>query len=231
MGTYGGTETENTERFDVSERLNHPSTERLEAFVEESLDGADRAVVDSHLTRCSDCQAEVAELRTLFAALGDLPELEPSAGFADRVMARVRVRQPVLAAASAWLDRVMPQSTRGWAAATAVFALPVVGATVLVAWLLAQPGVSAQGLWTFGTALVADAAVAGAQWAWTQLSSSTLAAWAVQAAEVVGTAGAGQVGLVLLMFATLTAGSIYILYQNLFRPQQQRRIEHASYVI
>ncbi|MDX1674475.1 MAG: zf-HC2 domain-containing protein [Longimicrobiales bacterium] len=215
----------------MSERFSHPSTERLEAFVEEALDGADRAVVDSHLTRCSDCQAEVAELRTLFAALGDLPELEPSAGFADRVMERVRVRQPVLAAASAWLDRVTPQSTRGWAAAAAVFALPVIGTTVLVAWLLAQPGVSAQGLWTFGTALVGDAVVVGAQWVWTQLSSSTLAVWAAQAAEVVGTAGAGQVGLALVMFATLTAGSIYVLYQNLFRPQQQRRIEHASYVI
>lgn len=215
----------------MSERLNHPSTGRLEAFVEETLDGADRAVVDSHLTRCSDCQAEVEELRTLFAALGSLPELAPTEGFADRVMERVRVRQPVLAAASAWLDRVTPQSTRGWAAAAAVFALPAVGATILMAWLLSQPGVSAQGLWTVTIALAGDAAVSSAQWVWAQLSTSTLAAWATWAADFVGTAGRDQIGLALVVFAIATAGSIYVLYENLFRTQQQRRIEHASYVL
>ena len=173
----------------------------------------------------------MAELRSLFTALGSLPALAPAAGFADRVMERVRVRQPVMAAASAWLERVTPQSTRGWAAAAAVFALPVVGTTVLVAWLLSQPGVSAQGLWTLTTALAADAAVGSAQWIWAQLSASALAAWVSRAAELVGAAGRGEIGLALVMFSVATAGSIYVLYQNLFRTPQQRRIEHASYVI
>lgn len=215
----------------MSEQLSHPNAERLQAFVEESLADAQRAVVDSHLTRCSRCRTEVDELRSLFAALAELPTLAPAEGFADRVMARVRVRRPVLAAASAWLDRVTPRSTRGWAAAAAVFALPVIGATILMAWLLSQPGVSAQGLWTVGSALVADAAVGTGQWIWAQLSGSTLAVWATWAADLVASAGQGEIGLALVMFATLTASSIYVLYQNLFRTQQQRRIEHASYVI
>ena len=225
----------------MSERLNHPTMERLQAFVEASLEGAERAVVASHLTGCSECRAEVEELRSLFEALGSLPELAPGPGFADRVMRHVRVRRPSHAWAGAWagatewvegwLERVAPKSTRGWAAASAVSALPLIGATVLVAWLLSQPGVSAQGLWTFLAALAGDAATGTWQWVWAQLSGSALAVWMARAAEYLGSVGRGEVGLAVVMFTTLTAGSIYVLYQNLFRTRQPRRIEHASYVI
>lgn len=225
----------------MSERLNHPTTERLQAFVEASLEDAERAVVASHLTGCSECRREADELRSLFQALGSLPVLEPSPGFADRVMRKVRVRRPARAWAGAWtgatawaegwLERVTPKSTRGWATASALFALPVIGATVLMAWLLSQPGVSVQGLWTMLAALAGDAATGTWQWGWAQLSGSVLAVWATQAAEYLGSVGRGQVGLAVVMFTTLTAGSIYVLYQNLFRTRQPRRIEHASYVI
>jgi anti-sigma factor RsiW len=211
--------------------MNHPATERLQEFAEEVLGGPEHAVVDAHLAACARCRAEVEELRSLFLALSSLPAFEPTAGFADRVMKHVRVRQPVLAAAAAWIERVTPRSTRGWATAAAVFGLPVIGATVLVGWLLAQPGVDAQGLWTLTTGLAGDAAVNVWQWTWTQLAGSTLAAWMVQVADLLDSVGRGEIGLAVVMFSTLTAGSIYILYQNLFRTQQQRRIEHASYVI
>lgn len=214
----------------MSERLSHPSTERLQAFVEESLADAERAVVDSHLTHCSQCRTEVAEIQSVFAALSALPTFEPITGFADRVMVKVRVRRPLMVAASEWLDRVTPQSTRGWATAAAVFALPVIGATIVVGWLLAQPGVDAQGLWTVSTTLVGDAVGLISQWVWTQLSGSFLAVWATKMVEYLGTVGRGEIGLALVMFAVLTAGSIYVLYQNLFRNKQERRIEHASYV-
>jgi len=199
--------------------------------VEASLPTAEQAVVDSHLTHCADCQTEVAEFRALFTALGELPAFEPTVGFADRVMERVRVRQPILAAASAWLDRVTPQSTRGWATAAAVFALPVIGATILMAWLLSQPGVSAQGLWLVTATMIENATIGASQWIWAQLSTSMLAAWSAQAVQFLGTVGRGELGLAAVMFTTLTAGSIYVLYQNLFRTQQQRGIEHASFVI
>jgi anti-sigma factor RsiW len=216
-------------------KLNHPSAERLQAFVEDTLPGAEHAVVHSHLTHCAECQTEVTELRSLFEALGGLPVFEPNAGFADRVMAGVRVRQSAWAgawsSASAWVDRVTPQSTRGWAAAAAVFALPVIGATVLVSWLLAQPGVSVQGLWTATAVVLENAAVGASEWVWAQMSTSVLAVWAARAVEFLGSVGRGEIGLALVMFAALTAGSIYILYQNLFRTQQQRRIEHASFVL
>lgn len=213
----------------MSEIQDHPTTERLQGLVEESLDAAVRASVESHVAGCPRCRTEVVELQSLFAALRDLPVLAPSAGFADRVMAKVRVRRPALDVAGAWLERIAPQTTRGWAAAAAVLAMPVLGATVLIAWLMSQPGVSAQGLWTLGVGLAGDAASMSWQWAWARLAGSTLAVWASQLTELLGSVGRGELGLAAVLFMTLTLGSIYVLYQNLFRTKAQR-VEHASYV-
>jgi anti-sigma factor RsiW len=213
----------------VSDTRSHPSPERLHDLVEGSLDGAELRAVDSHLTGCPECREEVAELRSLFGALSGLTRFEPSVGFADRVMAGVRVRRPAFAGASAWVERVTPQTTRGWAAAAAVLALPVIGATVLVSWLMAQPGVTLQGLWTLTGRLAGEALSSGWQWAWARFAGTTLAGWLAQGLEVAGSVGRGEVGLAVVLFATLTAGSIYVLYQNLFRPEA-RRSEHASYV-
>ncbi len=213
----------------MTENLTHPTPERLEALVEETLDPGDRAALEMHVATCARCSVEVDELRSLFAALGALPEMAPSARFADRVMTRVRVRRPALAWANAWIERITPQSTRGWAAATAVFALPVLGASLLVLWLMAQPGVSAQGLLTVTSNLVGSAASSAWQWTWIRLAGSGIAATAIELFQFVASVGRGEIGLAMVMFATLTIGSIYVLYQNLFRTTP-RRSQHASYV-
>lgn len=213
----------------MNESRHHPTAERLQAFVEESLERRQRAAVESHVSVCEQCGGEVEELRVLFGALSALPTFAPSAGFADVVMAKVRVRRPAFAGADAWLERVTPRTTRGWAAAAAVLALPVLGATLLLTWLLTQPGVTPQGLWTLAGGMVGEAAVSGWQWAWAHFAGTTLAAWLARAAELALTVGRGEIGLAAVLFATLTAGSTYVLYQNLFRTEE-RRTQHATYV-
>lgn len=207
----------------------HPTAERLQAFVEDALDERQRTAVASHVSVCAECGGEVEELRALFTALSDLPAFAPSMGFADTVMANVRVRRPAFAGAGAWLDRVTPHTTRGWAAAAAVLALPVLGAALMVTWLMAQPGVTPQGLWTLTSGLAGDAAASGWQWAWARFAGTNLAAWLAQAADLARTVGRDEIGLAAVLFATLTAGSTYVLYQNLFRPDA-RRTQHATYV-
>lgn len=216
----------------MSETLNHLSEERLHDYVEEGLDVAERAVVDRHLSTCTRCRAEVEELRSLFLAFRALPSLAPSASFADRVMAKVRVRRPALAWVAEWagaLDRLTPQTTRGWAAVTGLVALPVVAVTVLLWWLLSQPGVTPQSLWLIASTVSGDALATGWQWTWTRLAGSAAAAYAFQLVELVSSVGRGEIGLAVVMFATATAASVYVLYQNLFRTNA-RRTEHASYV-
>jgi len=47
-----------------------------------------------HLADCAQCLAVAPRERKLFRALAQLPRLAPEFGFADRVMARVRLPTP-----------------------------------------------------------------------------------------------------------------------------------------
>lgn len=215
--------------MEVSHRPDHPTADQLQDLLERSLDSAQQSVVEAHVAECTDCRLELEELRALFGALSSLPRFAPAPAFADAVMAKVRVRQPAFAGVNAWVERVTPHTTRGWAAAVAVLALPVVGATLLVAWILSRPGVTPQGLWTVATSLAEQGASSGWQWAWARFAGTSLAAWVVQAAELIQSVGRAEIGLVAAMFMALTFGSAYVLYQNLFR-SEPRRSENATYV-
>ena len=216
----------------MSERLGHPEHERLQALVEESLDGADAAVVESHLATCARCRADVEELRSLFAMLSSIPQHAPGAGFADRVMARVRVRRPWFAWAAdwaEWLGRLAPQTTRGWAVASTMVALPTAAIAALTWWIMSRPGVTPQGLWVMSTGYAGRGLSGAWSWLWARVAGSGLAAWATSLAEVAATVGRGGLGLGVVMFLTLTAASIWVLYQNLFRTEE-RRTDYASFV-
>ena len=208
---------------------NHPSSERLQELVEGILDRPDRAVLDAHLATCVRCQAEVDELRSLFELLSDLPELAPSPTFANRVMAHVRVRKPAFAWADAWVERLTPRTTRAWAFASALLALPLIGLSAVAWWLVSQPGVNAQGLWLVVSGLARNGFAAGMQWVVPRLANSALAAWGSSAMELLDSVGRGQIGLALVMFATFTAASIWVLYKNLFRTEA-RSTDYASFV-
>jgi anti-sigma factor RsiW len=212
----------------LSDSPQHPAPERLQAFVEETLDEAERVVVQGHVDSCNHCQAELQEWRSLFTALAGLPEHAPSAGFAERVMAGVLVREPWSVQVLELLRRLVPNTTAGWAFATAFMALPVLAGTGLIAWLMSQPGVTAQGLWLIvANGLVSAAGTAGS-WLWTQWLQSPLAVYAADAFRAVSGESSGTIGLTLVALATLTAGSVWILYENLFR-RRTRRSHYASY--
>lgn len=212
----------------MSDSKQHPTPERLQAFVEASLEGAEHAVVESHVASCHRCTSEVEAWRSLFTALGGLPHLAPSAGFANRVMAGVELPQPWLVRVLDLLRRFIPSTTRGWALATAFLALPVLAGTSLVAWLLSQPGVTVQGLWTITSGAVGQVATAAGGWLWSHWLDSTLAVYATDALELVSGHSGGVIGLAVVTFATVTAASTWILYQNLFR-NETRSTHYASY--
>jgi anti-sigma factor RsiW len=89
----------------------------------------DRRDVESHLEGCPGCRREFAACSAVTKLLADLPRVEPTPGFEDRVLARVRASavpqapDPVIA-----ID--LPREPRWWqgfiprfAAAGAAFAL------------------------------------------------------------------------------------------------------------
>jgi len=206
----------------------HPESDRLEAYVEGGLPPAERAVLESHLGACARCQAEVEEWRALFGLLASLPRLAPAPGFADRVLAGVRVRRPWPARAAALLARLWPRGTRGWALAAAFLAFPVVLGGALAGWLLTRPGVTPWALWVFVRDRAGEALGALAARAASGVLESTLVLRAVQAVEsLVTRAGVEALGAAAALFATLMLVSAWVLYQNLFRTPS-RGAHHVS---
>jgi hypothetical protein len=68
----------------------HLTTDEIELWAQGLLPAA-RAL---HLADCSLCRVEGDRERKVILELVQLPRFAPSAGFADRVMAQVRVHTP-----------------------------------------------------------------------------------------------------------------------------------------
>ncbi len=200
----------------------HPTPERLEAFVEGALADSDRVVLESHLVTCARCQVEVDEWKAVFAALASLPRIEPSPGFADRIMAGVRVRRPWLVRVVALLRRLVPTTTTGWMLTTALLALPVLVAGGAVTWLLSRPSITPEGLWLFVRGRVTDGVMSLAGRAGTAVLESSAALWLWESAKaLIADVGAAELGAAAALFAMMTALSAWILYDNLFRTSRR----------
>jgi hypothetical protein len=238
----------------MKSNMDHPPAERLEAFVEGLLDAGDRVVVESHLLGCADCQTAVEEWRTLFAALAGLPEFEPTQGFADRVMTRVRVaprRVPARSLGerlSGWnwsaaqaafsgaagraggaLGRIMPRTTFGWAMATAFVSLPFVLGAAAMGWLVSRSYVTPESLWLFASTQAVDGMRALGGTAVSTAMQTDVAAWLVsQGSALLETAGITGVGVLAAAAGVTTVLSIWVLYRNLFRTPT-RESNYASY--
>jgi len=59
-------------------------------YLEGHLALTDRALLDAHLDACSECSAEIGEMRSTIALLRELPEPEVPGDFAQNVMRRIR---------------------------------------------------------------------------------------------------------------------------------------------
>lgn len=196
----------------------HPAPERLEAFVEGVLDDADRVVVESHLVTCARCQAEADEWKALFSVLSSLPRIEPSPGFADRVMAGVHVKQPWTVRAMDLLRRLIPSGTTGWLLATALLALPVLAAGGVMAWLLSRPTITPEGLWLFVRDRATDGLLSLAGRAGSAVLESSTTLWIWDSARRLATeVGTAELGAAAAAFAVMTVLASWILYDNLFR--------------
>ena len=104
--------------------LRHLTTDELDAL----LDGAGSARVTSHLETCTNCLAMVELDRRLVGALSALPALDPTPGFADRVMAKVTIT-PSLSPVT-----VLAPTPRSIAARRRALVGSLVAGSSLVAW-------------------------------------------------------------------------------------------------
>jgi anti-sigma factor RsiW len=211
----------------------HPNTERLQGFVEGILDDADRAIIESHLVQCATCQTEVEEWRSLFSVIATLPQFTPSIHFADNVMRSIVLPDPwyvrALAKAGDRLQVIAPKTTRGWAFASGVLALPFALFAVLATWLLSKPYMTPSNVFAFAVDRGGDLINSVVTGAAAQLLQTDFALFVARQLQALSEAGLGTAGALLAAVAIATAGSAYILYQNLFRANAHRNHRYVSY--
>jgi anti-sigma factor RsiW len=216
--------------------MQHPEAERLEAFVEGTLDAGDRVVIASHLQACPDCQTALEEWKALFAALEGLPQFEPAPGFAERVMAGVKIAPAPKRAAGwnwhsaqtavmAWagsaagsVSHYLPKTTFGWAMANAFLSLPFVLGAAAVGWLVSKSYITPESLWAFATEQAATGLRGLGEAAVATALQTDVALWLLgQSGQFLQTAGFTGVGVLLAAAGAATALSTWVIYRNLFR--------------
>ena len=75
---------------------------RLSAYIDRELTGHELLSIRDHLRDCTDCRIEENAVREFKCLLGGLTEIEPPAGFADRLCASVIRSAPAPQPAFSW---------------------------------------------------------------------------------------------------------------------------------
>jgi anti-sigma factor RsiW len=196
----------------------------LQDYLDGRLAARNEARVDRHLDACSICRSELEAFRSVALAVESLPALAPSADFAERVMAEVRINQ-IAAVAMApttttgrlvgWMRDRMPSSRQGWAAALGVSVVPVFTLILVVRSVFAHELVTMSNLAAF-VRLQTSGLFASAG----QAFSAVVARWA-PAFMLDGAAWVGSsptlIAFSVAFVSVATMASAWVLYRNLFR--------------
>ena len=122
----------------------HLTPDDLDAW----LAGALAPAAQAHLAGCPACQERADTEQEIVAMLSALPLLSPAPGFADRVMARVRVPEPVAVSTFALLRRKAFATRRSTAIAASLLVLLLGSMGGSIVWTLAhQDTLAALGGW------------------------------------------------------------------------------------
>ena len=122
----------------------HLTPDDLDAW----LAGALAPAAQEHLAHCPACQEQAQTEREIIALLAAVPRLGPAPGFADRVMARVNLPQPAVAASLPSFRQRIFASRRATALAASLLVLLAGSMAGSVIWTLGhQQTLAAMGQW------------------------------------------------------------------------------------
>ena len=206
----------------------HLSGRRLQGLADGALSRKRATLAKAHLATCADCEVRLAGWRRLIARLEALPSFAPSAGFAERVMARWREMAEATPgrsrAARRW--RLLPRSPRGWVLAGTLTGMPVAAFAAAAAFLSTVPQLTTGGLITylwwqardalsaFGSSVLAAVMQSGAAFRAYSLADYLIASPATAVAAAAG-------------FTTLMLSSIWVLHRNIGFPRFALRHVHS----
>ncbi len=219
----------------VARSVEHLDAPRLQDYVEGLLPGPQTARVQAHLEACGACRGKAVQWRNLVHGLESLPELVPSAGFAGRVMAQVRIGSLVRTPAAislprqvlAWAGRVVPRTQKAWAIISGVAVTPVTVVALLVYAVFSNASITlghlASFFWWKASGAVSTIAVALME----GLSESAIMFQAYSVLEAMAGAPA-LVAMGAVSFAAATSLAGWVLYRNLITTSANGHYATAS---
>lgn len=224
-------------------RGDHPSSDRLQDFVEGLVPGRLRPRIEAHVARCAHCTREVEEWKALMGSVASLPYAAPSSGFQEQVMARVEAPRSAEAEGGAeanpesplwtWVDRVLdrvgrlvPETTGGRVAAGAMLMVPVAAVAVLIRYLARQPQVDLQSLVAYGWWQVSEGLSVLVAYAVTRLLESPAVLRVLDWAATAVSAPGASLAAILAMW-TLSVAAAWVLYRNLITPRTTTAGSHV----
>lgn len=194
----------------------HLTSDDLDAW----LAGALAPAAQAHLAGCPTCQERADTEREIVTMLEALPQLTPLPGFADRVMVRVRVSEPVPSSTLATLRRRAFASRRSTAIAAGLLLALLGSMAGSIVWTLGHQ----ETLSVFGSWLAAQASQA----AW--LGVRGVASNFIEQPWFAGlrslAASPGRLGLASALALLAYCGGILALRRLLALPTQQ--VAHAG---
>lgn len=212
----------------------HPDGERLQEWLDGRLAARSAARIEAHLAGCAACAGEAAAWRDTFAALHRVERFAPAEGFAETVMAQVRLsgaapaRVPEWRRALAWGRGFVPQTRRAWAAVSGVALTPAVTLGLVLWTVLSHPALTPGALASFTWWKASEFAVA----AWSALASRALESEGLfQVYSFIGSLAVSPAAVAAAALA-LCAGTVvasWVLYRNLVVAHPlDGRVAHAS---
>jgi anti-sigma factor RsiW len=135
----------------------HLTPGRIQDYLDVRLSARRVNQVQLHLSQCELCSSEMERCETVMTALDGLPQLTPSDGFSERVMAQWRVESLISAVAppsvptriKTWLGGFLPVTRKGWAVATSAAAVPPAIVAFLSFFVFSHPLVTPTTLASF----------------------------------------------------------------------------------
>lgn len=208
-------------RQEAPRQREHLPAGTLQDYADGVLSGRRAAAARAHLAACDPCHEDLKGWERLFGSLSNLGRLAPAAGFAGRVMARVRIPAPLpapwVAAGSralGWSKGFLPRTRRGWAVAGGIASAPTITVVALLYLLSSHPLLN---LGSFATYVSWKASALFASFLSSLASAAVDSIALFRAYSLLGALARSPllVGVGGLVFSLLSALALWVLYRNL----------------
>lgn len=199
----------------------HATGEAIQDLLEGVLPRGRADALEEHLHACRLCRDEVDVWRGVMVRLDSVPQMAPSADFAERVMAHVRIQQAMAVARPtvrerivARLDSFSPRARKRVAGLAGAAVTPMVTLALMLWVVFSHPQVTVGNLLTFFWLRTQEGVGSLLASALGETLESGLLGRSLELAQVV-TGSPGAVALAFAMFGALTIAAVWVLYRNL----------------